>query len=236
MVLFLYNKSRLIHGFYELWIRGISSYEGYPRAKQLSFYKKHMSKSINHLEIGCASMYLPTNASNDRTNTNYYLFDIENTPLVAARKKMVSDGIPNKNIHTIRGNALEIDRTAMPNITFDTIGISLVLHCIPGSFKETLPLIINGLSNNMDENTILFGTTVCNPSLDPEFMDLNTFHHYFMLKYLQWLQKHKVLNNQNQKHSDLDEIFGQYFQEYNVDKNGYVSTFDAKSARLFVSC
>ena len=82
-----YNKINIVHKFYDVGINVISKYMyKHPRGAQLLLYKENMSKSLNHLEIGCASVYLPSNALNDKTKTTYYLLDIENLPLQKARQ------------------------------------------------------------------------------------------------------------------------------------------------------
>eukprot|EP01084_Bolivina_argentea_P277782 474383_1 len=224
-MLSLYSKIHVMNKFYDIAMSGIVKYfYKHPREQQLSLYKKHMATSKHHLEIGCSSIYLPVHASNDNQSTKYYLLDIEQTPLISAQTDMIKNSIPKENIQLICGNALEINRISMPNIIYDSVGISYVLHCIPTSLNEKLPLILNGLSTYMDENSIIFGSTICNPN---DINNKSNIHHRFFVKWIQFLQYQWVMFNQNDFHSDLEKIFSQYFDEVSVERIGYASVFMA---------
>eukprot|EP01084_Bolivina_argentea_P277783 474384_1 len=111
----------------------------------------------------------------------------------------------------------------MPNIIYDSIGISYVIHCIPTSLNEKLPLLLNGLSKHMDENTVIFGSTVCSHSNN--INNQSNIHYSIFMKWIRFLQYQKVIANQNDNHSDLENIFEQYFDEFSVKKIGYASVF-----------
>eukprot|EP01084_Bolivina_argentea_P277781 474380_1 len=210
----------------EIPINGVFKYiYKYPREHQSALYKKFMATSKHHLEIG-STIYFPKflHASNDNQNSKYYFLDSEQTALITSRTDMIKNGIPKENIDLICGNALEINRISMPNIIYDSVGISYVLHCIPTSLNEKLPLILNGLSTYMDENSIIFGSTICNPN---DINNKSNIHHRFFVKWIQFLQYQWVMFNQNDFHSDLEKIFSQYFDEVSVERIGYASVFMA---------
>ena len=199
----------------------------YSREDQLLAYQSSMANSKNHLEIGTVSVWLPIMASKDLSSTRYCLLDIDQSAVISAKQHMINAGVPSNHIQSIQGDALQIDKLSLPNDQpFDSVAISYVLHCIPGSLNHKLPLILDGLSrlDSVNENTIFFGSTITYPDIN----DDASIEDKIGLHSMHLLQRVGIFNNGQDKHSDFDKIFSNYFNEYEIEKTGFVSSFCAK--------
>merc|ERR1712154_444571 len=169
-----------------------------------------------HLEIGCASIEgITQNIDSIKNSLKLTLSDFVSEPLKSAHHVLINkNGFNADNLDLVQCDILKLDSQNMLKYDkYDTIGISGVLHCIPGSMNEKLPIIITNLSNVMDKNTILFGMTFCTP-------ENNSFSiaKYF-LKSIQAQKK-------NDFFQDLVRIFNEHFENCDIKQFGFVAQFE----------
>ena len=198
--------------------------------QQVNFYSKHMFYSKNHLEIGTASMYDLVNSNiADRLNMNVTLIDIEEAPLINGKKELIANGFHESLIKTVKCDATKINKDTFPfmdNKVFDTIGMGLVLHCIPGSINHKFPKILDGLSLYMDENTKLFGTSL--PNIEQDASDT------FSKRVMKFLQERNEFYNQDDTTEDMIKVLNLYFGEYETKDIGYLTLFEGKNLSVTI--
>eukprot|EP01083_Nonionella_stella_P010765 30621_1 len=193
----------------------------YPPAEYVAFYSKFMNQSKNHLEIGTASMYYCVKSDiEDRLNMKVTLLDLEALPLQYGKDQMVANGFHQSLIKTVQCDATNISQDAIEPQTFETIGMSHVLQCVPGPMTEKFPSVLEGLSPYMDEHTQLFGCCIVN--MDPD--GYNSAQEQFMRLY----QKRNIWLNQHDTKESVKQVLEQYFDTSDVKDIGYgFTSFDA---------
>eukprot|EP01083_Nonionella_stella_P312643 1119011_1 len=181
----------------------------YPPAETVALYNKFMNQSKNHLEIGTSSVYWPIKSDiEDRLNMKVTLLDLEEPPLQYGKAQMVANGFHPSLIKTVQCDVTNIPQDTIEPQTFDTIGMSNVLQCIPGSMSEKFPKILEQLSPYMDERTQLFGCSLVN--IPPD--GYNSAQEQFT----RWLQKRNIIFNQNDTPESIKEVLDQYFDSSEV--------------------
>eukprot|EP01083_Nonionella_stella_P010766 30623_1 len=208
---YLYNSKLYLNAYRFKQMVYQKYFMKYPPAETVALYNKFMNKSRNHLEIGTASVDWPIKAEiEDRLTVKVTLLDLEELPLQYAKTQMVANGFDPSLIKTIQCDVTNIPHDAIEPQTFDTIGISNVLHCIPGPMSEKLPKIVEALSPYMNQHTQFFGCCYSNMPFDR----YNSPQELFM----RWLQNRNMLFNQNDTPESIKEVLDQYFDASRVIK------------------
>ena len=207
----------------------------YPIQGHLQLYHKYLSKSLNHLEIGVASAYdlINCDIENNKSNINITLMDYDDHPLNMAKKQLLQHGFNESNLKTICTDILQLKPGMFEanniNKAYDTIAMGFLLHCIPGSMNEKFSIILNNLSSVMDENTKLFGMTVCNPT--QEILKRNRFKSLggFVIS---TAQRQGDMYNTQDTPQHVEDTLKQYFDDYKIEQVEFVTVFEAANFKL----
>ena len=168
-------------------------------------YKKNTTK--NHLEIGPGTGYF----LKDKYYDSLHLVDINNDILNESY-----DNLKHKsnNIFKINKN-LFLDNNYDKTNNFNdikSIGLSYVLHCVPGSLDDSLD---NLVKNIKQKDVVIFGSTVV-----PEKAGIIAKIELF------FLNKFNVFNNLNHNLDQLQSFSGKY--EHEIKRVGNVLLFKIK--------
>jgi SAM-dependent methyltransferase len=115
----------------------------------VEFYNQNVSG--NHLDIGVGTGYFLDKCRFPHNNPRLALIDINPNSLVRAKKRLKRY---QPSIHQI--NILEPISLNMHG--FDSIGLSHVLHCLPGNM-ETKEIVFKNILPLLNPGGIVFGTT-----------------------------------------------------------------------------
>jgi len=144
----VYTPSAL--AFYDLVVHGLSNRFAWrcPTSRLVGFYADNLS--ANHLEAGVG-----TGLFIDRVGTSFdrlVLLDINENCLSRASRRLARY---RPTVH--QANLLApIEPGSAP---FDSVGLTYVLHCLPGSMSEKL-VAVDHLKPLMAEGAVLFGATI----------------------------------------------------------------------------
>lgn len=141
-VLALYNRFMLGIGCRFLW--------GCPSARLLELYNNHMSG--NHLDIGVGTGYFIDNCETLPSNPRIALLDLNRNSLDISEKRLARF-----NPEVYRRNVLEPFELGTP--AFDSVGITNVLHCLPGNMisKQT---VFENIKEVLNPGGVVFGSTI----------------------------------------------------------------------------
>ena len=161
----------------------------------------------NHVEIGPGTGFFLQN----RQYNTLQLIDINKDILVNANENLKenSEKIQTYCHNIFSSSSLHINPSR-------SIGLTYVLHCVPGKIENNLNDLIQNIQFN---NYTLFGASVVNDS-----KETNMFAETELL----WLNRLGIFNNENDTYSGLREYLEASGLEYNLRLEGYVAIFDIK--------
>lgn len=149
--------------------------------------------STNHLEIGPGTgFFIRKNKFN-----NLYLCDINRDVLDFTKNQLKNNS---KNIISINKN-LFLDSNNLNIYDINSVGLSYVLHCVPGNLSDNLNTLKSNLSNN--KNLTIFGSTV-----------INTNNKAIPNLALLFLNKYGIFSNKYHCYQDL--------RKFIKDNNGHI--------------
>ena len=157
-------------------------------------YKANLTK--NHLEIGPGTGFF----LKDNNFKNLHLMDVNNDILFTSKENLKDNC---KNISIYNHNIFKEKNRMYMDV--QSIGLSYVLHCVPGNLSESL----NNLSNNItsDNRVKVFGSTVIlNDNKLISNLEIN------------FLNNFGIFNNKSHNYNDLNEFIS--------DKKGKLYTIN----------
>ncbi len=143
--------------FYDLLVHGLSSRVAWrcPAARLTALYKTNLS--ANHLEAGVGTgLFL------DRADTHFdrlVLADINTHCLDRATRRLA-------RFHPQSWQANLLAPLSPDFAPFDSVGLTFVLHCLPGAMAEKL-VAVDHLKPLMNEGATLFGATILGRGVEP---------------------------------------------------------------------
>jgi len=192
--------------FYDLIVHGLSNRIAWhcPTARLVELYAANLS--ANHLEAGVGTgLFL------DRAGKRFdrlVLADINRHCLDRAARRLTRF-----NPHLRQVNLLApLDRNPVP---FDSIGLTYVLHCLPGSMAEKL-VAVDHLKPYMADGATLFGATILGRGVAP-----NAAAGFLLDLYNQ----KGVFNNRADDLETLTQGLQARFANVEIEQHGLVALF-----------
>ena len=159
----------------------------------------------NHLEIGPGTGYF---LKNNFDIKKLHLIDINQDTLDFSYQNLSENY---NDINIIKHNLFE-EKLFINNL--ESVGINYVLHCVPGKLENKIDNLVNNLESSKKIN--YFGATVLNDNnLQTNFSNLE----------LQFLNKFKIFNNQNDYSKNIINYFNYNHFDYNIKIVGNVLVF-----------
>ncbi len=203
--------SRFVLSVYDLVVLKISNSYIWrcPSTRILAFYNQYVS--ANHLDVGVGTGYFLDKCTYPAATPRITLLDINSNSLASA-----STRIQRYQPATITANILE----ALPlgKEHFDSIGLSYLLHCLPGTMLDKAAVFAN-LKPFLSANGVFFGTTILSDGVrrNPAAKALMNFYN-----------GKGIFNNQQDNLTDLEKILKQSFSTYSIDVVGCVALFTGR--------
>lgn len=121
-----------------------------PSAQLLAHYNQHVT--ANHLDVGVGSGYFPDHCDFGTPSPRVALMDLNEESLRFAARR-----IERYRPETYVRNVL--DDMSVERGNFDSVGMSLLLHCLPGNFQQKGVVFDHALAV-MNPGALLFGATI----------------------------------------------------------------------------
>lgn len=180
-----------------------------PSHHMLSLYNNYVT--ANHLDIGVGTGYFMHHCRFPSSNPRLALMDLNPNSLDAAQRRLAR-----YYPETYLRNALEPFNIDAP--PFDSIGITNLLHCLPGDMK-TKEVVLKNAKSMLNPGGVLFGSTILYSVAKPNMMASVA---------LKSVNKRGIMSNMNDDVEVLRNNLGIHFSESSVRQIGYVALFHAK--------
>jgi hypothetical protein len=197
--------------FYDLLVHGLSNRFAWrcPTQKLIELYRDALSP--NHLEAGVGTGFFIDRAGKAAFE-RLVLLDINRHCLETAGR-----GLARFKPELWEASLLEpIPYGAAP---FDSVGLTYVLHCLPGSMVEKLE-VIDHLQPLMAKRAVLFGATILGRGIAP-----NAAARALLALY----NAKGVFNNLVDDEAALRDGLRQRFDDVQIERHGLVALFRARN-------
>lgn len=182
-----------------------------PRPRMRRQYDECISG--RHLDIGVADGALLDRCRFPTTEPSITLMDLNPHTLAAASKRLARYA---PRVH--RANVLE--PFGLPDASFDSVGMSFLLHCVPGSIPEKA-VAFDHARSVLAPGGLLFGSTV---------LDGGVPHTLPSRALIRRFNKSKTFSNLGDTLDDLDQALASRFANHEIEVVGSVALFAARTA------
>ncbi|MGZ3266292.1 MAG: class I SAM-dependent methyltransferase [Croceibacterium sp.] len=195
--------------FYDLVVHGLSNHVAWrcPTRRLLELYSANLS--ANHLEAGIGTGFFIDRADGSEFE-RLVLLDINQNCLDRAARRLARLGPSLRQANLLAPIPPGLDR-------FDSVGLTYVLHCLPGRMSEKLAAV-DHLRPIMRERAVLFGATILGRGIAPNAA---------ARKLLDLYNDKGVFNNRDDDFESLSEGLRRRFGEVEVERQGCVALFRA---------
>jgi len=195
--------------FYDLVVHGLSNHLAWrcPTRRLLELYRANLS--ANHLEAGTGTGFFLDRADGAEFD-RLVLLDINQNCLDRAARRLA-------RFRPSLRQANLLARLPRNLGSFDSVGLTYVLHCLPGRLKEKLAAV-DHLKPLMREGAVLFGATILGRGVAPNLA---------ARKLLDLYNAKGVFNNREDDFESLSEGLRRRFGEVEVERQGCVALFRA---------
>jgi hypothetical protein len=199
----------LMLSLYDVLVHGLSNRLAWrcPTRLLLDLYRRHLS--ADHLEAGVGTGFFLDRAGPPRFN-RLALADINRHCLDRARRRLVRFKPALYEVNLLA--PIKID--APP---FSSVGLTYVLHCLPGRMSEKL-VAVDHLRPLMMEGGVLFGATILGRGITPNRAARALLDLY---------NAKGVFNNREDDLASLSDGLRQRFDQVEIEMAGCVALFCA---------
>jgi SAM-dependent methyltransferase len=180
-----------------------------PSYHLLELYDQYVSS--NHLDIGVGTGYFLDHCKFPVANPRLALMDLNPNSLKISRQRL-----ERYNPEVYHMSVLELNETKLQS--FDSIAITNLLHCLPGTMK-TKEIVFKNIRSLLNPGGVVFGSTIL----------WNGVKNSFLARYFINVNNAKgVMTN---KQDDLDSLkwnLEQYFSESSIRTIGSMALFWAR--------
>lgn len=205
----IYTKSFLI--FYDLSVLGFFCRFIWrcPSYRILELYNQYVS--ANHLDIGVGTGYFLDHCRFPVANPRLALMDLNSNSLEMSKNRLERY---NPEIYNV--SVLDINKTELRN--FDSIALTNLLHCLPGTMKMK-GIVFENIRSLLNPGGVIFGSTILWNGVDNSFL----------AKY--FINVNNARGVMTNKQDDLDGLkrnLEQHFSESYVKTIGSMALFWAR--------
>lgn len=205
----IYTKSFL--NFYDLLVLGFFCRFIWrcPSYHILEQYNQYVS--ANHLDIGVGTGYFLDHCRFPVGNPRLALMDLNSNSLEKSKKRL-----ERYNPEVYRRNVLELDAANLSS--FDSIALTNLLHCLPGTMK-TKGVVFENVRSLLNSGGVVFGSTILWKGVDNSFL----------ARY--YINVDNAAGIMTNKQDDLDSLkhnLEKYFSESSLKTIGSIALFWAR--------
>ena len=165
----------------------------------------------NHLEAGVGTGYLVDHCRFPTSSPRLGLVDMSQGCLDASAYRLMRYAPRLYKRDLLHSLALDGPK-------YDSIGISYVLHCVPGSFREK-GRVFGHLKQVLNDGGVLFGCTLLGTGVKRNAIARGLMGLYYRIG---------VFSNQEDDLQSLEKSLREYFQRVDVEVVGCCALFEAR--------
>jgi SAM-dependent methyltransferase len=180
-----------------------------PLSRLVAHYDQHLSG--RHLDVGVASGRVLDEATFPTTSPQLTLMDLNPNSLRTASTRLAR-----YRPRTHQANVLE--DWGLPAGTYDSIALTHILHCLPGSIPDKRPAFENARTGLAPGGTF-FGATILGPSADHNRLGRAT---------IDLNNRLGVMSNEHDTATALDAELNRHFTSHLLEVVGTVALFSAR--------
>jgi SAM-dependent methyltransferase len=181
-----------------------------PRSRLVEFYDARVSG--RHLDIGVATGWLLDSCRFPIAEPDITLMDLNTDTLAVASERLARYGPT-----THQANALE--PFELPTNSFDSVGMSLLLHCLPGAMPSKAAVFKHARSV-LAPGGLIFGATILNGGVH---------HTALSRRAMQAFNRGGHFSNLDDNLDDLDAALGRASSEHELKVIGTVALFSGRT-------
>ncbi|MEZ5875348.1 MAG: class I SAM-dependent methyltransferase [Hyphomicrobiales bacterium] len=196
--------------FYDVIVHGLSNRFAWrcPTSKLVALYRDNLSE--NHLEAGVGTGLFLDRTGDHAKLDRLVLLDINRHCLDRAARRLA-------RFHPTRREANLLEPLTPHMAPFQSIGLTYVLHCLPGNMSEKLS-VLDHLRPMMADRCVLFGATILGRGVTPNLPARALLDVY---------NKKGVFNNRADDIESLRHGLEQRFGTVEIEPQGCVALFRA---------
>lgn len=205
--------SRLFLPAYDVIVYGFNSPYLWrcPLERLVAHYDEHLSS--RHLDVGVASGRVLDEATFPTPTPDLTLMDLNPNSLRAASARLAR-----YQPKTHQANVLE--DWHLPAESYDSIALTHILHCLPGTVPDKRPAFENARTALAPDGTF-FGATILGPQADHNPLGRATVNLNNRLG---------VMSNEHDTAEALDDELARHFTSHELEVVGTVALFSAQAA------
>lgn len=206
--------TRLLLPFYDLLVMGYTMPVLWRCPKKR--LRRHYDENVaaRHLDIGVASGYLIDKCQFPVETPEITLMDLNPNSLRYTARR-----IRRYSPKTHQANVLE--PWGLPENAFDSVAMSNLLHCVPGSMDKKAPLAFEHADAVLAPGGTLFGATVLGVEGD---------HTKRSRKTMERVNRSRDFSNLDDRLEDLEAALAERFSSYEVEVEGAMALFSAQAS------
>lgn len=206
----VYSKNVL--SIYDPFVLGFSSTFAWrsPSHHTTEFYDHYVTN--RHLDVGVGTGYFLDNCTFPGPEPEVVLLDMNANSLAATAERL-----ERYNPKTYTADILE--PLVMDEAPFTSIGLSLLFHCLSGSFPEKAETVFGNLKPYLAPGGTLFGTTILGGGVTP-----NPLARVLMQIY----NNKGIFSNSADTLGNLEAALKSSFANYSVRQTGLVAFFTGR--------
>lgn len=172
----------------------------------LKLYNQHISS--NHLDIGVGTGYFLDKCRFPMERPRLALMDINTNSLAMAQKRLKHYSPQIYRCNILKPLHLEIPR-------FDSIGMTHLLHCLPGNL-EAKEIVFQNILLLLNSDGVLFGSTFVYQGIKLNPLARQAFW---------WTNRLKFMSNKQDSPEALERILNKYFSRSHIELCGCDALF-----------
>jgi SAM-dependent methyltransferase len=180
------------------------------RPRLVELYDEHVT--ARHLDIGVANGWLLDACRFPVSAPSITLMDLNPDALAVA-----SDRLARYRPATHQASALE--PFGLPPSSFDSVGLSLVLHCLPGALSVKAPVVFGHVRTVLAPGGVMFGATQLNGGVPHTPLSRWAMH---------GINRRGDLDNLDDNLEDLEAALAAAYREHDLRVRGAVALFAAR--------
>lgn len=180
-----------------------------PRLVQL--YDDHVT--ARHLDIGVANGWLLDACRFPVAEPAITLMDLNPDTLAVASARL-------SRYRPTTHQASALEPFGLPANSFDSVGMSLLLHCLPGAMSSKATVVFDHVRSVLAPGGVLFGATLLNGGVH---------HTALSRRAMEAINRRGQFNNLDDNLDDLDAALARAYGEHKLRIRGAVALFSARA-------
>lgn len=200
--------SKQVLSIYDLFVLGFSNKYAWrcPSQHILALYNQHVSG--RHLDVGVGTGYFLDTCHFPTPNPALTLLDLNPNSLDVAAQRLVR-----YRPRTIQADVLQ--PLSLPTMGYDSIGLSYLLHCLPGAMDDKA-ILFRHLRSWLNPGGAIFGATILGQGVPHNLLARRLLHIY---------NRRGIFSNYRDDLFGLEYALANHFSEYQIEIIGCVALF-----------